>query len=135
MTHEYPPGLRGVTAQDTVLVVLWFAFVAIPDVPPTVRALVLAAIPIVLGWGFFTLHFPSRIETGEKEIVFARFGREHRFAWKDVTRVRVRRFLVKDRVLVRIEPSGGAWRGRYWLFDSLAAFEPLLAELEARARR
>ena len=48
-----------------------------------------------------------------------------------MTRVRVRRFLVKDRVLVRVEPHG-ALRGRYWIDDRIEGFDALVAAFEAR---
>jgi hypothetical protein len=32
---------------------------------------------------------------------------------------------------VRIEPSG-AWRGRYWLLDSISGFDDLVRRLESR---
>jgi hypothetical protein len=115
-----------------VLIAVWVAFLGLVDVPGGVRALMLGAIPIVLAWGVATLHFPSSVEMGDEGIAFARYGRVHRFAWKDVHRVKVRRFLVRDRVLVRIEPSGGAWRGRYWIVDSLGGFEGVVGELEGR---
>jgi len=134
MTHEYPRGLRGPVAQDVALGVLWLAFLVLVDVPGGVRALMLGAIPIVFGWGMVTLHFPARLEIDDDGVRFARYGRTHRFAWKDVERVRVRRFLVKDRVLVRIEPSGGAWRGKYWILESIEGFDGAVGSLEGRGR-
>jgi hypothetical protein len=56
----------------------------------------------------------------------------HRFAWREVRRVKVRRFLLRDRVLVTLEPSGGAWRGRYWLVDSLSEFDRVVHALEQK---
>jgi hypothetical protein len=85
-----------------------------------------------LAWGLVTLHFPSRVELTGEGVAFSAYGRRHEFAWRDVARVRVRRFLVKDRVLVRLTPSS-AWRGRYWLTDGLGGYEALVAELERRA--
>ncbi len=131
MTYE-ARGLRGPGAQDAALAVAWVAALAFDSLPHTVRALFLGAIPIVLVWGVVTLHFPSRVETSDDGITFVRYGRAHRFAWRDV-RVRVRRFLVRDRLLVRLEPSGGAARGRYWITDAIDGFEALARELEARA--
>jgi hypothetical protein len=133
MTHEYPRGLRGARAPDVVLVGAWIAFLFLPDVPSPVRTLMLVAVPIVLAWGAATLHFPARIEVDDRGVSFARYGRVHRFDWKDVARVKVRRFLVRDRILVRVEPSG-VWRGRYWVFDSIGAFDELVRELERRSR-
>ena len=132
MTHEYPRGLRGPLMQDMALAAAWLLLLVVIDLPGGVRALMLGAIPIVLVWGAVTLHFPSRVAIDVDGVAFGRYGRAHRFAWKDVQRVRVRRFLVRDRVFVRIEPSGGTWRGRYWILDSIDGFDRALAELEAR---
>jgi hypothetical protein len=131
--HTYPRGLRGPGAEDALLVFAWLAFLALVDVPAGVRALMLGAIPIVLLWGIATLHFPASVETSDEGIAFARYGRVHRFAWRDLKRVKVRRFLVRDRVLVRLEPST-AWRGRYWLTDRLDGFDGIVAKLEGLTR-
>ncbi len=132
MTFAYPRGLRGPVVQDVMLVAAWFVSVFLIDVP-AVRFSLLVSIPLVLAWGAATLHFPSRVDLDDDGIAFFHYARVHRFAWRDVARVRVRKFLVKDRVLVRIEPSS-AWRGRYWLVDSLVGFDALVAALDARAR-
>jgi len=84
-----------------------------------------------LAWGLATLHRPSRVSVDDDGVTFARYGRAHRFDWRDVRDVRVRRFLVRDRVLVRIEPSA-PMRGRYWLHRGLVGFDELVARLEAR---
>jgi hypothetical protein len=130
MTHEYPRGLRGPVVQDVALGVIWLAFLGLVDVPGGVRALMLCANPIVFGWGLATLHFPAQVVIDEEGVRFARYGRAHRFAWKDVERVSVRRFLVRDRVLVRIEPSGGAWRGKYWILESIDGFDRAVRDLQ-----
>jgi hypothetical protein len=132
MKCEYPPGLRGPALEDAALALVWLALLVLVDLPTGVRAPLLAAIPIVLVWGAVSLHFPSRVEIDDAGVTFARYGRVHRFAWRDVRRVRVRRFVLRDRVLVRIEPSGGAWRGRYWIVDSMPAFDRIVRALEER---
>ena len=85
----------------------------------------------VLGWGIFTLHFPSKVELTDEGVAFFGYGRVHRFSWSAVHRVKVRRFLVKDRVLVRLGPSP-AWRGRYWIVDGIDGFDALVSELHRR---
>ena len=127
--HAYPRGIRGPALKDVMLVLAWFVFLFLVE-PSPFRTLMLGAIPLVLA----TLHFPSRVDVDAEGVSFAGYGRAHRFAWNGVTRVRVRRFLVKDRVLVRIEPST-PWRGRYWVVDSIEEFEGLVRELEGRAAR
>ena len=107
-TYAYPRGIRGPLLSDVMLALAWFVFFFLVD-EPRFRAIMLLAIPLVLGWGAVTLHFPSRVEIDEEGVTFSRYRRAHTFAWKDVKRVRVRRFLVKDRVLVRLEPSS-PWR-------------------------
>lgn len=93
-----------------------------------------AAIPIVVAWSVLTLHRPSRVAADDDGIVFSAYGREHRFAWRDVERIHLRRFLLRDRVLVRILPSPPL-RGRYWLFDSMGGYDAAVKILEQRSRR
>jgi hypothetical protein len=90
------------------------------------------ACAVVLAFSVATLHFPWRVDLTDDTISFHGYGRTHRFAWRDVERVRVRRFLTRDRILVRISPSR-AWRGRYWIVSSIDDYETLVRELEARA--
>jgi hypothetical protein len=132
MTHAYPRGLRGPALHDVMLVFAWFVALFVIDVAQ-VRLMLLVAIPLVLAWGIVTLHFPSRVAIDDAGVTFFHYGRAHRFAWSEVTRVRVRRFAMRDRVLVRIDPSD-ALRGRYWLLDSIRDFDTLVTALEARAR-
>ncbi|WP_394820973.1 hypothetical protein [Pendulispora albinea] len=86
------------------------------------------AIPIVLLWGWLTLHFPTRVEVGDGHIAFERYGRKHRFERHGIESISVRRFLVRDRVLIRIVPAP-PWRGRYWLLTSLPDIDELLSIL------
>ena len=87
---------------------------------------------LVLVWSWLTLHFPRVVELDDEGVSFGGYGRAHRFRWQDVERLRVRRFLVRDRVLVRLSPSL-PWRGRYWLLDGLERFDELVRALEKRA--
>jgi hypothetical protein len=118
------------TASDLFLVLAFIVLMALGPRGPLSTALA-AGIPIVLGWGILTLHFPRRVEMDGENIAFFGYGRVHRFAWHDIERVRVRRFVVRDRVLVRITPAP-PFRGRYWLVDTLDGYDALVSALERR---
>ncbi len=90
------------------------------------------AIGFALVWGFVTLHVPSRVEVSAEAISFSRYGRTHTFAWREVERVRVRRFFVKDRVFVRLVPSP-PWRGRYWVGEGIEGYARVVEELTRKA--
>jgi hypothetical protein len=92
------------------------------------------AIPAVLAWSWLTLHRPTHVLLDDDGISFRAYGREHRFAWRDVARVHVRRFIVRDRVLVRIAPAP-PWAGRYWLLASLEGYGSLVETLENRIQK
>jgi hypothetical protein len=132
--HRYARarGVLALAGQDVLLVA---ALALLPLVSPhaTLPAALFLAIPIVLGFGVATLHYPSRVELDDDGISFARYGRVHRFSWREIDRIHVRRFLMRDRVLVRISPST-ALRGRYWILDSIEGFSELVQAIEARAR-
>ena len=133
MTHSYPRRGRLALALQDVLLALVFAGLLVERPHGPLGIALLLAIPASLCWSLLTLHFPSSVDCTADAIAFHRYGRVHRFEWRGVERVRVRRFLVRDRVMVSLSPSP-TWRGRYWLKDSLDGFDALVAALEQRAR-
>jgi len=132
--HVYPKvgWIRSPVAQDLALALALGAVLALRPHGPLALALA-AAIPATIAWSLLTLHLPSRVDVDHEGIVFSAYGREHRFAWRDVERIHVRRFMVRDRVLVRILPSS-LLRGRYWLIDSIEGYDGLVWTLEERDR-
>lgn len=133
--HQYPRwrAMFALTGQDVLLGVAP-AVLALFSPHATLTTALLLAIPLVFGFGIATLHYPSRVEIDDEGISFARYGRVHRFVWREIERIHIRRFLVRDRVLVRISPSR-PFRGRYWIFDSIEGFTDLVRAIEARAPR
>ncbi len=96
------------------------------------KALAVAAAVAFL-WGLVTLHYPTRVDLSDDGITFSAYGRSHHFRWEHVRRIHLRRFVVRDRVLVRLCPSS-PWRGRYWLTTALADFDATVEALASRAR-
>ncbi len=133
MVYEYPRAryVTSVLAQDAVLLVA-IAFATWSG--GALGGVLAMAGATTLLWGLVTLHFPSKVEVTDEAITFSAYGRTHVFAWRDVTHIRVRRFLVKDRVLVRLAPAT-VWRGRYWLTNGLGGWDALICELERRKSR
>jgi hypothetical protein len=86
---------------------------------------------VVLAFNAITLHFPREIAIDETGIRFRAYGREHAYAWASC-RVKVRRFVVRDRLLVRIEDERGR-RHNYWLLSRLRDFDALTSEISSRA--
>ena len=132
VVHAYPRGRWALAAlgQDLVLVAA-LVLVVIARLSSGLAIALGVAIPVVLAWGVATLHFPRVVSLDDEGVSFGAYGRVHRFAWRDVRAVKVRRFLVRDRVLVRIVPSP-PWRGRYWILDSIEGFEGLVIALQER---
>jgi hypothetical protein len=130
MTYAYARALRSPLVHDATLAAAWLVVFFVQG-SGGFRTFLLVSIPLVMGWGAMTLHFPSRVAVDETGIAFSRYGREHRFLWTDVARLHVRRFVVQDRVLVRVEPAS-AWRGKSWILDSIEGWSALVAALDAR---
>ena len=118
--------------EDGFLVIALMALLALHPSGALLMALA-AAVPAVVVWSRLTLHRPTRVDIDEEGVAFGAYGREHRFAFRDVERILVRRFVLRDRVLVRIAPAP-ALRGRYWLCDSLDDYAAILAKLDERAK-
>lgn len=132
--YTYPQGgfTKRVFAEHAFLMLAPLVLWLWGEAGTLVCALALA-IPTVFGWGILSLHFPSWVDVDEEGIAFGGYGRAHRFSWSRIEALRVRRFLTRDRVLVRIVPCC-AMRGRYWLLDSMMGYEGLVAVIEKRAR-
>jgi hypothetical protein len=134
VTYRYS-GSRAVFAlvgQDVFLVAA-LAVLAIGSPHAKLTIPLLFAIPVVLGFGVATLHYPSRVDVDDEGIAFARYGLVHRFAWREIDRIRVQRLMTRDRVLIRISPSAGL-RGRYWILQSIDRFAELMTTIEACSR-
>jgi hypothetical protein len=110
--------------RDLLLLAAW---VAILLLKPPLYPLLAVSIPLVLVWGFVTLNHPSRVAIDETTVAFSAYGRTHRYRREDVT-ITVRRFLVKDRVLVRVTPAP-PWQGRYWITTAMDGYEEVLRRL------
>jgi len=131
--HAYPAA-RNVAARATDLLLIAVAlWLLIARSGGRLGIALGLAIPLVLAWGVLTLHYPRAVTIDDRGISFEGYGRSHRFEWSDVRAIRVRKFLVGDRVLVRVLPSA-PWRGRYWILESLEGYRELLAALQRQAR-
>jgi hypothetical protein len=111
---------------------------------------VLVALPVLLvlrgqGWGFgwllalsglfvwginlLTLHFPHEVEITPGELVVRAYGRSRRYALGEVRPV-VRRFVVKDRALVRLRDAEGRSRGAHWFVSDVGDVDSMIEELQ-----
>ncbi|WP_394839301.1 hypothetical protein LVJ94_20660 [Pendulispora rubella] len=130
-SYAPPRYYASLVAQDALLAAVFIALLAWTPEGTLGRVAVAlrVAIPLVLAWGALTLHFPSRIELDDATLTFRRYGRRHSFDLHRVESIRVRRFLVRDRVLIRIVPAP-SWQGRYWILRDLEGFDELVRTLE-----
>jgi len=134
MIHRYPRArILAWYATDLLLLGI-FAWQLIARAPGRLTPLLAYAAAFVVLWNVVTLHYPRAIEVDDRGIAFSGYGRAHRYEWSAVERVHVRKFLVRDRVLVRITPSP-PWRGRYWVLSAIEGYDKLIATLpRAEAR-
>lgn len=63
---------------------------------------------------FISLSNPSQVKMDENGIVFYAYGREHRYNWSEIRRLRIKEFTGARKLFVRINRAG-LLRGRYWL--------------------
>lgn len=130
MTVSYA---RRLWLEDVLLILAFVVVVALRPAGALSTPLAVA-IGVALMWSFATLHVPSRVELSPGKVSFSRYGRTHTFDLRDVAQVRVRRFLVRDRVLVRLLPSP-PWRGRYWVGEGIEGYTEVVRELLAQSAR
>jgi hypothetical protein len=132
MIHRYPRARRVAWVATDVLLAAAAVFLAFSRPEGTLGHVLAIAIPAVLLFGLLTLHYPRVVELDDRGVRFSAYGRAHRYEWSAIDRVHVRKFLVRDRVLVRITPAA-PWRGRYWILSAIDGYDALIKELEDRA--
>jgi hypothetical protein len=131
MRHEYPPSRRAAAVITDLLLIGIAIAIPLTRAAGSLSIVLSIAIPCVLAWGVITLHYPRVVDIDDHGIAFRAYGFVHRYEWSNV-RVHLRKFIVRDRVLVRLSPSP-PWRGRYWILDAFERYDALLAELEKRS--
>ena len=101
-------------------VTIWGVYTLAADSSDTLARLVVIAVPILLVYSVFTVNQPTRVTDDGDTIALYAFGRKHEYIWNEVKTLKVKRFIMTDKVLLQI----GEYRmrgGRYWL--ELGAFE------------
>ncbi|HEV8321563.1 MAG TPA: hypothetical protein VG389_08115 [Myxococcota bacterium] len=127
----------GTVVPDAFVAAMWLWLLAggpgVAAMGERFRLLMLLAVPAALLYGVLSLHHPTAVALDDEGITLSGYGRAHRFRWAEAApSIRLRGFLVRDRLLLRIGPSH-PWRGRYWLTDRLQGYEALVAALQARS--
>jgi hypothetical protein len=129
MIHRTPRARA--LGEDLVLLAMPVLVLLITSPSPWLWLLATTGL-VVLAFNAITLHFPREIDLDERGIRFRAYGREHAYTWT-ACRLRVRRFLVRDRVLLRVEEIDSGKTHRYWLTARLSDYDALLRELGTRA--
>lgn len=86
-------------------------------------------LPVLLLFEVFALNQPTKIIDDQEKISFHAFGQSHVFRWAELEYLKIKRFPLTSKILLRIGPNRFL-RGRYWLFPKeLSNGEELLAKL------
>ncbi len=110
-------------------VLAWAAYERLQGNAGMINQLILVAVPILLLSSLVAMNQPKRITDDGETIIFHGFFQKHDYHWSEITFLRIRRFIMTDRVYIRIG-NDRFWRGRYWLdTDSLSSSGELLEKL------
>ena len=86
-------------------------------------------LPVLLLFEVFALNQPTKIMDDQEKISFHAFGQSHVFKWAELNYLRIRKFPLTTKILLRIGPNRFL-RGRYWLFPKeLSNGDELMAKL------
>lgn len=72
-------------------------------------------LPVLLLFEVFALNQPTKIIDDQEKISFHAFGQSHAFRWADLDYLKIKKFPLTTKILLRIGPNRFL-RGRYWLF-------------------
>lgn len=86
-------------------------------------------LPVLLLFEVFALNQPTKIIDDQEKISFHAFGQSHAFRWAELNYLKIKRFPLTTKILLRIGPNRFL-RGRYWLFPKeLSNGDELMAKL------
>lgn len=86
-------------------------------------------LPVLLLFEVFALNQPTKIIDDQEKISFHAFGQSHAFRWAELDYLRIKKFPLTTKILLRIGPNRFL-RGRYWLFPKeLSNGDELMAKL------
>lgn len=90
---------------------------------------IIMVIPFLLINALGASNHPYRVTDDGEKLIFHGFLLKHSYFWSDITFLRIRRFLMTDRILIRIGKQG-LLRGRYWIdVDSLLGSDELIDKM------
>ena len=124
---------NAVMAVVAVVAALW---AAVNPMPTQALLLLAALVAAYAAWNaFVSLSNPGHISVSDQELVFAAFGREHRYRLDELTFFNVRQVGGNNKMFLRVNRAG-LLRGRYWVdvfyFSDAQALAQTLLELERK---
>ncbi|MBR0600594.1 hypothetical protein [Sinanaerobacter chloroacetimidivorans] len=110
-------------------VLLWGIYDRLSGNNSLIHQFIITVIPLLLLSSFVAMNQPRRITDDGDNITFYGFFQKHAYKWSEIEFLRIRRFIMTDRVLVRIGKER-VLGGRYWLdTDSLQGSRELLEKM------
>ena len=94
-----------------------------------VDQLIITVVPLLLFCSLLAMNQPRLITDDGEKITFYGCFQKHEYKWSEINFLRIRKFIMTDRIFVRIGKDR-VMGGRYWLdTDSLPGFGELLEKM------
>lgn len=108
---------------------VWAIYSRVQGENGLLQQLVITIVPLLLISSLVAMNQPRLITDDGETLTFYGFFQKHEYKWSEVQNLRIRRFIMTDKVLVRIGKDR-LLAGRYWLdIDSLRGSGELLDKM------
>ncbi len=131
--YNYPTGyyLVSILGPNILMVgvLIWGIYDRLSGDKSLLNQFVITFVPLLLLSSLAAMNQPHRITDDDEKITLYGFFQKHKYTWAEIEFLRIRRFIMTDRVLVRIGKER-VLGGRYWLdTDSLQGSSELLEKM------
>ncbi|HWQ80182.1 MAG TPA: hypothetical protein VN381_15250 [Anaerovoracaceae bacterium] len=112
-----------------VCLLVWAVYGRVQGESGLLQQIVLTVVPLLLISSLIAMSQPRLITDDGETLTFYGFFQKHAYKWSEIRNLRIRRFIMSDKVLVRIGKDR-LLAGRYWLdTDSLEGCSELLDKM------
>jgi hypothetical protein len=127
-TGYYLVSVLGPNILMTCLLI-WAVYCQIQGESSLLQKLVITIVPFLLFSSLLAMNQPRLITDDDETLTFYGFFQKHEYKWSEIETIRIRNFIMTDKVLVRIGKDR-LLGGRYWLdTDSLRGCRELLDKM------
>lgn len=110
-------------------ILLWAIFDRMAGNHNIISQMAITVVPVLLFSSLIAMNHPIKIVDDGKKLTFYGFYQQHEYNWSEIDYLRIRKFMMSDRIFLRIGKER-VMGGRYWIdVDSMQGASELFKKM------